>query len=475
MMNSWLSRLCASVAAVSLCGGLVFLSGCCDEDCEHEVEVSCGEPNCEDVVHDVSYGPVEYGTTETTVGGGSQSVGGETHFGESRGEFNRDVSVEPGFDRSMDRSFDTSAGAPRWSDSEIRMKRDRLIEIERERSMYPDRAERLDMESARLNRELNEVNVNVYDNRDRSFESRDVDHHKTNINVYDRGMDRQDSVRSSHDVNVNVDKPAVREEQGAVRSDDDKAQDISVRGGRDASRGAEFNTGLRSDVDLERDRSIRAREIQRPGLSEQRLRTESEQRAGKVNQQSEIDFNARPNRDVRLENRSDVRSDVQSSPNFQRGIDNRSATTASDVDQQNTSLQSPTTPDATTGVSTPSAPSASVQSSTDASALPREPVGTTDADAQFNADAPNLNPSADATNSATQAQDAGTGVPNAQPSFNQPTSSQTTVTPGGTVSSQVSPQTGASTSVDVSGPTSQAGPSATPTPPSSTPSSGSNP
>ena len=232
MMSSLFTRLSTSLAAVCMCTGFAFLAGCddCDDDCEKAHEVSCCEGGS--TVHEVEYLPAE-----------------ESSF-ESRQQFDGD------------RSFDTSAErmdrTERWSASDMNMRRERLVEIEREKVLYPDRAAQLDAEAAQINRELN-INVNVDRNMDRSFEQRQFDHNRdVNVNVRDHSDLNQPAARENNvkqDVNVNVDRatPPASDIKTESRSDI-KAQDSSLN--QDAS--IKTDSDLKSDAEFKSDSAVKS-------------------------------------------------------------------------------------------------------------------------------------------------------------------------------------------------------------------------
>jgi len=439
-MNSWLSRLYVSASAVAVCGGLVFLSGCedCDE-CEKVKEVAC-DPCEGETVHSVSYEPAsarrEISSDRHEMRESARHGSADRYMNGDGRETRSAQDTLSSYERSRAMGPDAtpSAGRVHFSSQDLQAKRDRLNAIEDERQQYPERAQRLDAEADRLNRELTEANA-------------------------------------QEDINNGLYTSRERDEQGT---------DVSNR----VQGGVEINSGVKTDIDLERDRSIRAREIPQPPLSEQRLRLESEQRASQVRSQSELDANARPNRDVRLNNRSEIRStNTTNSGAFsgnQPGLNARDNTRVgrreegAAIQPENTNLNQSQSDTNTTNAAVPNN-----NTRTNTSTVPgsNAPAGEVETDAQFNPEAPGLNPGADATNQIINARDPAidaaipppgttqtTGSTRLDTSIPQPTTSQTTITPAGTINSTTNPQTGTSTTIDVSGPSSNAIPNTSNTP-----------
>src|SRR5258708_5646904 len=130
MNKTWLTRLTASMAALSLCGGLTFMSGCdkdCD-DCDHDHGAKVSYSDC------APSGP---------------AVTGEV--------INKEQPINTDYTPAENVSYDAEVVST-WTDRDLQMKRERLDEIDREKALYPDRADRLGAEADRIHAQIDEYN-----------------------------------------------------------------------------------------------------------------------------------------------------------------------------------------------------------------------------------------------------------------------------------------------------------------------------
>jgi hypothetical protein len=160
-------KIASSMAAFGLCGGLAFLAGCCD-DCEehHHACDTCDQPRCTACGDEVS-APVSYSSTV------SEEPISTSYVRES----------EPAPAPAAVQPAPVSQG-PSLREVEIRNKRDRLLEIDREKILYPDRIAQLNDEAARIDRDLRAIEADMNAKGELSSPANTIE--SSNIQVQDR-------------------------------------------------------------------------------------------------------------------------------------------------------------------------------------------------------------------------------------------------------------------------------------------------
>jgi hypothetical protein len=306
MMSSLFSRLTTSLAAISMCTGFAFLAGCddCDDGCEKAQEVSCCEGG---TVHEVEYLPAK----------------------ELRVEQRPVIREES---RTYDTSIDRMSSSRPMNAGAENMLRERLVEIERERVLYPERAAQLDTEAAQINRDLN-INVNADRGmQDRSFEQRRFDRDQdVNINVRDHSdvapAARDTSVKQ--DVNVNVDRAAppasdiktetktdvnVQKESAVEAQDSSLKQDSAIK----------TESELKSDAEFKADSAVKT-EVEKPAAA---AREEAE-----IKTDNAVKTDAELKADEALKSDAELKSEVKKETEF-KSETSTPAAPASDLNQQ---------------------------------------------------------------------------------------------------------------------------------------------
>jgi len=132
--------LATSVAAFGLCGGLAFLAGCNDNDeCD-----SCDHPRCSACGDEVITEPV------STWNEGDSGEPVNTNYVRENDQTPPAATREAPVDNSAN-----------LREVEIRHKRDRLLEIDREKVLYPERTAQLNEEAAQIDRDLRSIEANM--------------------------------------------------------------------------------------------------------------------------------------------------------------------------------------------------------------------------------------------------------------------------------------------------------------------------
>jgi len=187
MNTTWLNRL-PSFAVVAA-GGMLFLTGCNDcDDCGKRVS-DCAER-----------GPVRVDAPPMIREERRVEMQTPGTF-EQRPNFTSSERRDYGPHFQADeRGLETSVRSDRSADFDIVHRQERLTEIERERVLYPEKAQLLDDEARRIRVEINTFNTNSGGDR-RDFDSSrrfDSNNRDQNINVREREF-RKDDWRNRRD------------------------------------------------------------------------------------------------------------------------------------------------------------------------------------------------------------------------------------------------------------------------------------